>query len=123
MSKLKFIEKDIVSTDGFILIEKYVAIEIREKKAFLTYKGENFGELTKEQADKVKLSLKPSRIRNRFKERFLMKKIAENSDYKYRCDFSARDFRATIWAVLARKEREKHNDNFFEKLGSILKTQ
>ena len=123
MSRLKFIEKDIVSTDGFILIEKYVAIEIREKKAFLTYKGENFGELTKEQADKVKLSLKPSRIRNRFKERFLMKKIAENSDYKYRCDFSDRDFRASIWAILARKEREKHNDNFFEKLGEILKTQ
>ena len=123
MSRLKFLEKDIVSTDGFILIEKDVAIEIREKKAFLTYKGENFGELPKKLADKVKLSLKPSRIRNRFKERFLIKKIAENSDYKYRCDFSARDFRATIWAILARKEREKHNDNFFEKLGSILKTQ
>lgn len=123
MSRLKFLEKDIVSTDGFILIEKYVAIEIREKKAFLTYKGENFGELPKKQADKVKLSLKPSRIRNRFKERFLMKKIAENSDYKYRCDFSARDFRASIWAILARKEREKNNDNFFEKLGEILKTQ
>ena len=122
MSRLKFLEKDIVHTDGFIIIEKHVCIELREKKAFLTYKGENFGELTKEQADKVKLSLKPSRIRNRFKERFIMKKIAENSDYKYRCDFSARDFRATIWAILARKEREKHNDNFFEKLGSILKT-
>jgi len=43
MSRLKFLEKDIVHTDGFILIEKHVCIELREKKAFLTYKGENFG--------------------------------------------------------------------------------
>ena len=110
MSRLKFLEKDIVSTDGFILIEKYVAIEIREKKAFLTYKGENFGELTKEQASKIKLSLKPKRIRNRFKNRFLMKPIIADGEIiaQYRKDCTAHDFRANVVAVLARFEAEKN---------------
>ena len=121
MSRLKFLEKDIVHTDGFILIEKHVCIELREKKAFLTYKGENFAELTKEQASKIKLSLKPKRIRNRFKDRFLMKELAKNSEYKYRHDYTSRDFRASIWLILARKERENTNlKNIFNDLGNIL---
>lgn len=110
MSKLKFIEKDIVSTDGFILIEKHVCIELREKKAFLTYKGENFGELTKEQANKIKLSLKPKRIRNRFKNRFLMKPIFAGGEFitNYRKDCTAHDFRCSVIAILARYEAEKN---------------
>ena len=110
MSRFKFLEKDIVYTDGFILIEKHVAIEIREKKAFLTYKGENFGELTKEQASKIKLSLKPKRIRNRFKNRFLKKPIIADGEIiaHYRKDCTAHDFRANVVAVLARFEAEKN---------------
>ena len=110
MSRLKFLEKDIVHTDGFILIEKHVCIELREKKAFLTYKGENFGELTKEQASKIKLSLGPKRIRNRFKNRFLMKPIIADGEIiaHYRKDCTAHDFRANVVAVLARFEAEKN---------------
>lgn len=83
MSRFNFLEKDIVHADG---------------------------ELTKEQASKIKLSLKPKRIRNRFKNRFLMKPIFADGEIitHYRKDCTAHDFRSNVVAVLARFEAEKN---------------
>ena len=55
---VKVLEKDIIKTDGFIMIDQNICIELTEKRAFLTFKGENIGEFTKKQAGKMKVSLK-----------------------------------------------------------------
>jgi hypothetical protein len=62
------------------------------------------------------------RLKNRFKNRFIYRSI-KNSKVKYRVDFTARDFRASIICTLAKYERQRSKNiskNIFETLGEIL---
>ena len=69
------------------------------------------------------------RLKNRFKKRFVYR-LTTNGKVKYRVDFPARDFRATVICTLAKYERQRAikessrniSNKFFETLGEILST-
>lgn len=101
--KIEFLEKDIVGTDGFVRIDENLYIDIYEKICVLTYRGEIISELNKKEAALIKLSLKPSRIRNRFKNRFCIKEILVDGEFiaNYRKDCMVRDFKDYVRSTLS----------------------